>query len=488
MQGYETISLFDKSEYIGTLFESTPGFRLHRLEILNWGTFDKRVWSFSPNGETALLTGDVGSGKSTLVDALITLLMSPRKVAYNKAADASARERSLTTYIKGYYGQKRSDEGVGRPESLRDVNHYTVLLAAFQDSGLKQFVTLVQFFWFRDTQMNPSRLYVVADRDLSIEKDFSKFDRDVRTLKKRLKQDENIQVFEDYTRYASFFCRKLGNMQEQALDLFQQTISMKKVELLTDFVRANMLEPPSTTDDVEKLIRHFHDLNTAHEAVIKAKNQIEHLVPLVENGERYELLEKTRWQFERALDALPSWFASQVLLILDDEIVRTEQALEIAVAKVKQADLELEKIEENIKSTQREIFKNGGDALEMLKQSVISAQKELEKIREKRTSYRINAEKLGLALPKTIAAFSKNMNTLPDTKLKESQKLELLSEKFTNAAVEEKNIELDLDAVSTELDSLKSRKSDIPRHKLQKESSCARHWGSLKTNCLLWER
>jgi len=167
MQGYETISLFDKNEYIGTLFEPTPGFRLYRLEVLNWGTFDKKVWSFSPNGETALLTGDVGSGKSTLVDALITLLMPPRKVAYNKAADASARERTLAKYIKGHYGQKRSDEGVGRPESLRDINHYTVLLATFQDPGLKQYVTLAQFFWFQDTQMSPVRFYVVADRDLS---------------------------------------------------------------------------------------------------------------------------------------------------------------------------------------------------------------------------------------------------------------------------------------------------------------------------------
>ena len=52
------------------------GYRLHRLEVFNWGTFDKRVWRLSPEGETALLTGDIGSGKSTLVDALTTLLLA----------------------------------------------------------------------------------------------------------------------------------------------------------------------------------------------------------------------------------------------------------------------------------------------------------------------------------------------------------------------------------------------------------------------------
>ena len=37
------------------------GFRLHNLEVLNWGTFQGK-WSFDPKEETTLLTGDSGSG------------------------------------------------------------------------------------------------------------------------------------------------------------------------------------------------------------------------------------------------------------------------------------------------------------------------------------------------------------------------------------------------------------------------------------------
>ena len=79
------------------------GFRLQRLEVYNWGTFDGEVWTLDLAGATSLLTGDVGSGKSTLVDAIITLLVPPRRVTYNKAADASAKERSLNSYVRGYY-------------------------------------------------------------------------------------------------------------------------------------------------------------------------------------------------------------------------------------------------------------------------------------------------------------------------------------------------------------------------------------------------
>lgn len=75
------------------------GFRLRRLEVLNWGTFDKQVWSLALDGRNGLLTGDIGSGKSTLVDAVTTLLVPAQRIAYNKAAGADARERSLRSYV-----------------------------------------------------------------------------------------------------------------------------------------------------------------------------------------------------------------------------------------------------------------------------------------------------------------------------------------------------------------------------------------------------
>ncbi|MDR2985289.1 MAG: hypothetical protein LBV34_10655, partial [Nocardiopsaceae bacterium] len=39
------------------------GFRLARLELYNWGTFDGPVWSLGLDGQNTLLTGDIGSGK-----------------------------------------------------------------------------------------------------------------------------------------------------------------------------------------------------------------------------------------------------------------------------------------------------------------------------------------------------------------------------------------------------------------------------------------
>ncbi|MFC7573174.1 ATP-binding protein [Klenkia terrae] len=85
------------------------GFRLDRLEMLNWGTFDRRVWTLRADGQNTLLTGDIGSGKSTIVDALSTLLLPAARVSYNEAAGAPTRERDLRSYVQGHWRAERSD-------------------------------------------------------------------------------------------------------------------------------------------------------------------------------------------------------------------------------------------------------------------------------------------------------------------------------------------------------------------------------------------
>jgi uncharacterized protein YPO0396 len=96
--------------------EPLHGCRLHRLELLNWGTFDAQVWEFSPEGRNALLTGEIGSGKSTVVDAITTLLISPVKVAYNKAAGGAPRERNMASYVLGYYKSEVNEKtGAAQP-------------------------------------------------------------------------------------------------------------------------------------------------------------------------------------------------------------------------------------------------------------------------------------------------------------------------------------------------------------------------------------
>ncbi|VAW40728.1 FIG007317: Chromosome segregation protein SMC-like, partial [hydrothermal vent metagenome] len=254
--------------------DELAGFRLQRLEIYNWGTFHNRVWVMNLNGENALLTGDIGSGKSTLVDAVTTLLVPPQRIAYNKAAGADSRERSLRSYVMGYYKTERSDSGhASKPVALRDHNSYSVILSVFGNSGYGQILTLAQVFWSKDLSGQPNRFYLIARQDMTITEHFADFGSDINLLRKRLRAVPKTDIYDSFPPYAADFRRRFGIDNDQALDLFHQTVSMKSVGNLTAFVRTHMLEAADTRPRINALLNHFDDLTRAHEAVVKAKRQ-----------------------------------------------------------------------------------------------------------------------------------------------------------------------------------------------------------------------
>src|SRR5215471_7292888 len=138
------------------------GMRLQRCEFFNWGTFHGRVWGFDLGGDNALLTGDIGSGKSTLVDAITTLLVPGHKVAFNKAAGAETHERNLRSYVLGHFKSERGEAGLtAKPVALRDHNSYSVILGRFRNEGFGETVTLAQVFWFKETHGQPARFHLV---------------------------------------------------------------------------------------------------------------------------------------------------------------------------------------------------------------------------------------------------------------------------------------------------------------------------------------
>jgi len=222
--------------------DSRVGFRLQRLEVLNWGTFDKRVWRYELDGRNGLLTGDIGSGKSTLVDAITTLLVPAHRVAYNKAAGAEAKERSLRSYVLGHYKSERNEAtGSARPIALRDFSSYSVILGVFRNESYDQSVTLAQVFWLKDPQGQPARIFVAADQAMTIAKDFTGFGSEISALRKKLRAT-GVDLFDTFLPYGAWFRRRFGIEHEQALELFHQTVSMKSVGNLTDFVRPRRVQ------------------------------------------------------------------------------------------------------------------------------------------------------------------------------------------------------------------------------------------------------
>lgn len=320
-----------------------PGFRLARFEVLNWGTFNTRIWKIEPGGENALLTGDIGSGKSTLVDAMTTLLVPPRKITYNRAAGAEARERSLYSYVRGEFRTVSNEvTGSSQAQALRGENTYSVILGVFIDTAANREVTLAIVLWTKEGERSPDRFYIVAPAALSVADEFVGFGADIHALRKRLRSDKRIKPpFDSFEEYSAQLRRELGIPHAQALELFYQTVSMKSVGNLTEFVRHHMLEPDDTDDRIRALIGNFENLNHAHDAVVRARSQIEALDPLVCDGEKVEALEAELATRRRAREALAAWFATHRVRLIDErmqelafEETKAQQQLDAHKARV----------------------------------------------------------------------------------------------------------------------------------------------------------
>ena len=441
--------------------DSRVGFRLQRLEVLNWGTFDKRVWRYELDGRNGLLTGDIGSGKSTLVDAITTLLVPAHRVAYNKAAGADARERTLRSYVLGHYKSERNEvTGSARAVALRDASSYSVILGVFRNEGYGQTVTLAQVFWLKDPQGQPARLFVAAEREMTIAEDFAGFGSDVTTLRKRLR-GKGCELSDSFPPFGAWFRRRFGIEHDQALELFHQTVSMKSVGNLTDFVRSHMLEPFDVGSRIEALIRHFDDLDRAHQAVLKAKRQVELLAPLVADGGRHSALAAEIQGFREGRDSLRPYFARlkgdlldrRIALLADDAARLDAQIARLA------AQCDTERVE--VSQLERALRDNGGDRLEQL--AVEIRRKEEEKVQRRQKSERHTAllARIDEAPPVDEAAFLAQQQSI-------GTRAESLRERISDLTNREREEDFafrkgreEHGVLSDEIDSLKRRKSNI---------------------------
>jgi uncharacterized protein YPO0396 len=456
-----------------TLFDNLlpderAGFRLHRFEVLNWGTFDNHIWSLSPEGFNALLTGDVGSGKSTLVDAITTLLVPNQRIIYNKAAGAESKERTLYSYVRGEFkNEKDANLESAKPVYLRGLDSYSVLLGYFHNEGLEQGVTLAQVFWLKDLSRNPERFYVIARSPLTITEHFSNFGTDILALKRRLRSTPQVELKDTFTAYGGEFRSLFGIEHEQAMELFYQTISMKSVGNLTDFVRIHMLERGDVAPRLDELRKNFENLNRAHEAVLKAKRQIGFLQPLVEEGKRHEDLLRVVEVLRGCRDSLDSYFANRKILLLDARIEQKKLEAEKASQRIEAAEQKINHLKGQENELRTAIHQNGGGRLEAIAKEIANAAGRREGAKKEREKYDALASALALKSPRDEVAFLRNQKETREIFARVQDELASLAEKKLGSSVDFKALTEQIKALESELASLRQRRSNIPLRNLE---------------------
>jgi uncharacterized protein YPO0396 len=436
------------------------------MEVFNWGTFNGKVYKLLTNGKTSLLTGANGSGKTTLVDALLTLLVPGNKRFYNQSSGAEMKkERDENSYFWGHFGKTYSEsEERSQTEQLRHKsdNPYSVLLACFQNAGSLHTITLVQVRWHTNAGLR--KVFIVCPYQLNITEHFGKghFDTKGEWRKKLGKQFPKTDIFDSFKEYASRFSDLFG-LKEKALSLFNQTVGIKVLGDLTQFMRQQMLEEPEAEEQFKSLYDHYNDLLISHKAIQKDEKQLELLQPIVKNSELLKELRSKKETLEFIEEQMPFYLGSIEYSLLDKHIAKLE--IDIDLAKKEKEVTATAIIQSEAEKEQLVIQKaatNVDNQILLLNKDISSESEKRDAKNKHFSQYELFASKLNLNTSFDDSSFKENFEKIVDLNTSLQMELDALSENRTRTKIEIEAKEHGINTLQSQITSLLSRKNRIP--------------------------
>ena len=388
----------------------TSGYRLNYMELFNWGTFHNKVYRIEPRGNNSLLTGANASGKSTLIDALLTLLVPAKKDRfYNQSSGNEKKgDRTEETYVLGNYGNMQSEgEASTRKQQLRDKNTYSVILASFTNN-FKNVVTLFQVRWFVNGELKCT--FGFSTKALHITDDFSTFDAKGywrKTLDRKYNVNvpkKQIEFYDTIKDYKDRIVHSMGLRSDKALTLFNQIVGVKVLNDLDDFIRNNMLEQRDTEEEYNRLNDSFARLIEARTTIEKVSEQIGQLKPIDEKAKQLDNIAKALSELQATREMAVYWFA--------------KKNMELANAKLVELNEKLSRLNEEL--------------------TKLNAAKDELKEKERTLSMAIENDNVG----QQIKAIEKEMQGLERTKQSRQKKLDEYNKKVREVGFSENPVEV----------------------------------------------
>lgn len=388
-------------------FEDPGVFNLKELEVFNWGPFaGKHRASFDTRG-TAII-GATGSGKTTLIDALMTLLAeNPR---YNLASTGGhdKNDRSLLSYIRGHGGGPSGDI-VARPGKT-----VTALGACYDNSGRS--ILLGAIFWMdgaSNSQQDLKRRFVFAeDKAQTIEKLLRIWEIDgARSLMKHSRETPGLRIFESKKQYLAHL-RKFFDVSENAFTLLNRAAGLKQLDSVDSIFRELVLDDKSAFDRAVEVASDFDNLSAIHKELEDARKQQESLEPI----RLFSLKREKRLKEQVELDALraltPRWFAGLLVTFLRDEQNELAAKRVSLSGKEESKKGEVQSAESETQDFYKRYLELGGGDIQQIEQSLRDKGEILKTRVQKAEPYQavVSAFQLNSAL--TRATFDSNLEKL----------------------------------------------------------------------------
>lgn len=408
------------------LFNTDPqvaGFKLDYMEVWNWGTFNDKVYRMTPHGNNSLLTGANASGKSTLIDALLALLVPlQNKRFYNQSSGAEKKgNRTDITYFFGNYGQQQEGESGATSLKLRDKSARSVLLATFNNSD-GRVVTLFQVRYYSGEELRT--VYGMAHKHLTISQNFATFDSNG-VWRKRMEKELNtgsskriVEFFNGPKAYEEKMLLVFGMRSDKALTLFNQIVGVKVLNDLDSFIRDNMLEERDAEEKYKELRENFQNLMDAKTSIEKTKEQIRQLESIDRLAEDVLLIEKSIKELQSEKDIVSYWFAVRTVKLCQEHLERCKSELRQLDDTIKANNAEKGRLDETKSNLEVAINSDSvGQQIKDIEKEIQNLKERFEERKEKEEKYNTLIHKLELPQGVDSSTFQSNKATAQKQKV-----------------------------------------------------------------------
>lgn len=301
---------------------------LTEIELYNWGGFNGRHKAqIDPDG-TAIV-GATGSGKTTLVDALMTLLCAnPR---YNLASTGGHEsDRDLGSYVRGVSGP--GDGGTEQNHIARKGRTVTGIAARFENA--EHSLRIGAVLWFDGSGASAAdmkKLWLFADDpeqtlDHWLEVHHS---GGMRALRQMDKQQTGIWTYPSKKGFLARL-RDRFDVGENAFTLLNRAAGLKQLNSIDEIFRELVLDDHSAFDRALEVANSFDDLTDIREELEIAREQQRKLLPVAKNWKAFEKITTELEQQYSLRKALPAWYAEQAAILWQATAERTQDALDVS--------------------------------------------------------------------------------------------------------------------------------------------------------------
>ncbi len=281
--------------YLPGATSGTLQWKAETFQLVNWGGFEGRVhFNFHPGA--TLISGASGTGKSTLLDAYIALMMpsdTPFNGASNDAVGGRARsdtQRNLLSYLRGKI-DTGADAATGREvdQILRGKGTATwgaVGMTFIDDHGRRFTAFRVYLVPARATRSGEIVMRMatcegsldLADLQTVAGQSFAP-----QALKSAF---PGVHTHETYSSFATQLYTRLGiganGDGAKALRLLVRIQSGHRIRTVDELYKEMVLERPATYEAADRALSHFDDLEAAYLAMQDEKRKADMLSPIVD--------------------------------------------------------------------------------------------------------------------------------------------------------------------------------------------------------------